>query len=201
MSRTGLLVTIALSLALSLAQYCALAGSLPGQDINSSASITWCAQTQLSTAADVSYMDATGATIEQSADQPACVEVETTVSPVISQPARSFVAPDTNAPIYFTISRSFYSGASLQGKSVKLVGRLRTIDGVQYLDDGAKVTLSDSTTGRKTTFSSQVPVLHDLLTAVPADGGLVIVQGVCRIEPDGSPSLLPFGDSAISAVQ
>ena len=201
MSRTGILAAAALGLTLCLIGSPALCGSIPGEDIISRASLAWCAQTQLSTAASVSYVDPTGETIQQATDQPASVQVDTALSPIVSQPAASFVAPDPSSPVYFTISRSMYSGASLRGKSVKLIGKLRTNDGVQYLDDGATVTLLNPATGLVETFRSIVPVLRDLLTIAPTDGVLVTVQGVCRIESDGRPAILPLSDSAISPVQ
>lgn len=201
MSRTGLLGTIALSLALGLVQCPTFAGSIPGQDITSRASITWCEQAQLSTAASVSYVDADGTIVDQASAQPASVQAEITTPPITSNPAKSFVAPASNAPVYFTLSRSLYSGASLVGQNVKLVGKVRTVGGVQYIDDGAAIVTSDPATGKNTTVSSMVPIRSDLLTNALADGALVAVQGVCRIETDGRPALLPLSDSAVTAIQ
>lgn len=201
MSRTGILWAATLSLLLSMAQTSTFAGSTPGQDISSCASVVWCEQTQLSSGASVSYVDPSGNPVEESSDANASVQAETSLSPIIAGPATSFVAPPTSAAVYFALSRSLYSGASMVGKCVKLVGRVRTIDGALYLDDGATLVSTDPASGRAAATPTLIPVHQDLLTTAPADGTLVTIQGVCRLESNGYPSLLPLSDSAIAEVQ
>lgn len=102
---------------------------------------------------------------------------------IVSNTAVTFVVPDDSAPTYFTIGRSFYYGASLAGKKVKMAGRISVLNDVYSIADG----------------SISVPLRTDLLISQPSvDGTLVTVFGVCRIEDNGQLSLLLLDDTAIT---
>ena len=64
---------------------------------------------------------------------------------------------------------------------------------------GAKPVLVDidPVTGRRIRVYTPVALRIDLLQSPLIDGDFVIIQGVCRREDDGSPTLLPLSDSAI----
>jgi hypothetical protein len=174
---------------------------LPGEDISARADITFREQTQANAGASIAYTDPTGNPGEESHGELASVALETTVQGATSNRVTSFVAPDAGAPIYFTNTRSFYRGASLEGKCVKLIGRF-CVNGASYqLDDGAVLPGVDPATGRKIGIPCPVILRTDLLTSLPQNQDRVIVQGVCRRENDGKLVLLPLSDSAIAQVR
>ena len=189
------------ALMLSLLPLFAYAGCMPGQDINARANVTFCEQTQINTGACISYIDTAGNPGQESPSAPASVLVEGSGASVASGPAVTFVAPDPGARIYFTSTRSFYRGASLVGKCVKLMGRFRTVGGTYYLNDGGVFLALDPITGVKTKTPTPVALRVDLLSSLPREGDTVTIQGVCRREADGSPSLLPLSDSAIARIR
>lgn len=183
---------------LSLIPVSTSAACSPGQDISARATVVWLGQKQLSAGATVSYIDPSGNLNRETADQLAHVQAETSLSPMTTSPAVSFVAPPAGAPVYFTAARSFYSGANLAGKCVKLLGRIHTIDGIRYIDDGSSLLSIDQSTGGRVAVPTPVRLRTDLLASPPADGALVTIQGVCRQENDGSLSLLPLSDASVS---
>ena len=185
---------------LTLLPVFAYGSSLPGQDISARADITFTEQTQAYTAASITYTDPTGNPVEESRAELVSVVLETTALGAVSDPVTSFVAPNPGAPIYFTNTRSFYRGASLEGKCVKLLGRF-CVNGASYqLDDGANLITVDTATGLKIGSSCPVTLRTDLLTNLPNNQDRVIVQGVCRRESDGTLALLPLSNSAITQV-
>lgn len=186
---------------LTLLPMFAYGSSLPGQDISARADITFSEQTQAHAAASITYTDPTGNPVEEPPSEPASVVLETTVVGAVSDPVTSFVAPNPGAPIYFTNTRSFYWGASLEGKCVKLLGRF-CVNGASYqLNDGASLIIVDTATGLKIGSSCPVTLRTDLLTSLPKNQDRVIVQGVCRRENDGTLTLLPLADSGITQVR
>ncbi len=174
---------------------------LPGTQIRAGASITFFEQTQASTSASVSYVDPSGNSVEESPAESAVVALESTADTIESDKVTAFVAPDSNAPIYFTNTRSFFQGASLEGKCVKIFGRFCKNDASYYINDGAVLINIDPATGHNIGVPTPVLLRTDLLTSLPKDQDTVIVQGVCLREDDGSLSLLPLYDSAITVVQ
>ena len=186
---------------LTLLPVFAYGSCLPGQDISARADITFSEQTQAHAAASITYTDPTGNPVEGSPGELASVALETTVQGAVSDPVTSFVAPNAGAPIYFTNTRSFYRGASLEGKCVKLLGRF-CVNGASYqLNDGANLITIDPATGLKIGTPCPVTLRTDLLTSLPRNQDRVIVQGVCRRESDGTLTLLPLADSAITQVR
>lgn len=169
---------------------------LPGQEICARAEITFSMQKTASATASVIYVDSSSGAVKESPSGQASVFLETT-SGAASKTVSSFVAPDPNAPVYFTNTRAFIQGASLEGKCVKLVGRFRTINNSCYLDDGAVRVEKDPRTGKTIGIPCPVLLRTDLLRFLPADGERVIIQGVCRREHGGEPALLILKDSAI----
>lgn len=170
--------------------------SLPGQDISARAEITFSEQRTASAAACVVYVDHCGSLVEESPSEPASVILETTSS-TTSEAVTSFVVPDPDAPVYFTNTRSFIQGASLEGKCVKLLGRFRIINNVHYLDDGAVRVEKDPVTGKTVGIPCPVLLRTDLLTSLPANDERITIQGVCRRERNGELTLLPLSNSAI----
>ena len=189
------------ALMLTLLPAFAYGGCTPGQDINARADIAFCEQRLVNTSASMSYVDPTGNPGEESPSAPASVQLETTSQAVTSNTVTTFVAPNPGAPVYFTVSRSFYVGASLAGKCVKVLGRFRAIGAAYYVDDGGVLVNIDPVTGRRIKTHTPVPLRVDLLSSLPRDGDTVIIQGVCRRESCGSLSLLPLADSAIAQVR
>lgn len=189
------------ALVLSLLPACAFAACTPGQDIMAYASFAYSRQTLLNTHASISYTDTSGNPGQESPGAPASVQVETSVAPIAAGPATSFVAPNPGAPVYFTVARSFVTGPSLTGKCVKLAGRIRVMNGAYYLDEGSVLLTINPATGRKVGVPTQVLLRTDLLTDIPLIGSFVIIQGVCRQEPDGKPSLLPLSSAALVRLQ
>lgn len=197
MTRTSPLVTALLSLLCSTA----FAASLPGQHISAHASVSYCSQSEINASACVDFVDQINAAT-QSASPPSTAIVETSEAPVSAGPAIVFVAPDSTAPLYFTSTRSFYSGPSLVGKRIKLAGRLDLINGVAYIDDGGTIAVLDpSRPGVITRLPVCVALRTDLISSLPADGSLITVQGVVRMESNGQPTLLPLANSGIIRVQ
>jgi len=174
---------------------------MPGTDISARASITLYEQTQSTAGASISYLDTSGNPGEESQTQHASVTLETTADAINSDVATVFVAPPAGAPVYFTNTRSFYAGASLEGKCVKLIGVLRLIGNVNYIDDGGVLLNVDEVTGRKIRTPTPVGLRCDLLTSLPAVGTRVLVEGVCRRETSGSLTLLPLANSAVAQVR
>ncbi len=173
---------------------------MPGQDICARAEITYCEQTQAHAGASIAYTDPSGNPGEESPGEVASVSLETTTG-VECEAVTSFVEPDETAHIYFTVTRSFIGGASLEGKCVKLLGRFRTINNVHYLDDGAVRLEQDPVTGKLRGIPCPVILRTDLLTMLPAQNDRIVVQGVCRRETDGTLDLLPLANSAIAQVR
>ena len=171
------------------------AASLPGQDINARASVIYCTQSEISASARVNFTDSTNAAVK-SASQPSTTIVEATVAPVSAGPATAFVAPDSNAPLYFTSTTSLYNGPTMVGKQVKLAGRLFLINGAAFIDDGGSVATPDGSM-----VPCSVPVRTDLISSLPVDGSLVTIKGIVRTESDGQPTLLPLADSSIVRMQ
>lgn len=193
--------TVLWIVAMSLAPSLVFSRSMPGQDLNASASITYCQITQLDAEASITYLDSAGNLVEESPSTQTTVFVETSLPEATDGPVTTFVKPDTDARVFFTVARSFYMGASLAGQYVKVQGRIRIIGGTCYVDDGSVKLSIDSATGRKIGSPLRVPLRTDLLTSTPLDGEPVIIQGVCRREDDGQLSLLPLSDSAINRLQ
>jgi hypothetical protein len=189
------------ALMLTLLPACAYGGCMPGQDIDARSDVTFCEPRLVNTSASMTYVDPAGNRGEESPSAPASVELETSVDGVTSNTVTTFVAPDSGARVYFTVSRSFCVGASLAGKCVKVVGRFRAIGGAYYVDDGGALLGIDPATGLKIASPTLVPLRVDLLSSLPRDGDRVIVEGVCRQESCGLLSLLPLADSAIAQVQ
>jgi len=187
-------------LVLTLLPVLAYGSCLPGEEICARAEITFSTRKTASVAASVTYVDPCSNAVEESPSEPATVVLETT-SGAASEAVTSFVAPDPGAPVYFTNTRSFIQGASLEGKCVKLLGRFRTINGAHYLDDGAVRVEKDPITGKTIGIPCPVLLRTDLLMYLPVDGERVIVQGVCRLERGGQPALLPLTNSAIVPVR
>lgn len=187
--------SIAFLILMSIACSNALASTLPGQDITARASVAYCVQSDVSASACVVFTDQTNAA-QQSDSEPSTATVETSVAPVYAGPATAFVAPDPMAPLYFTTTNSFYAGASLVGKQVKLAGHLRYLNGTPYIDDGGTTAGADGVST-----PSGVPLRTDLVSSLPQDGTLVTVQGIVRLETNGQPALLPLSDAGIIAVQ
>lgn len=177
------------------------ADSLPGQDITARVTVESCHDTQLNVGANLTYMDPQGNPVEQSPETPVTVTVETSSPTVEAGPAVSFIAPADSSPVYFTVARSFYMGASLAGKRVKLAGRISLINSIYYVDDGSTLLSIDPVTGRRKASALLVPVRTDLLTGMPQTGTPTVIQGVCRLESDGRLSLLPLSDISVALLQ
>jgi hypothetical protein len=188
------------AITLTLLPVFAYGACLPGQDISARAEITFSQKTQAHAGATIAYTDPTGNPGEESPGEPASVDLETT-SGVECAAVTSFVLPDESAHVYFTNTRSFYLGASLEGKCVKLLGRFRTANNVHYLDDGAVLLEQDPLTGQEKGIPCPVILRTDLLTSLPADNDRIVIQGVCRRETNGSLALLPLSNSAIDRVR
>lgn len=192
---------IFLFIMMSLVSASAFADSLPGQDINTQAIMTCQQLTQLNTGTNVTYLDSAGNPTQESEDTAATVYVETSLPSATTGTATTFIEPDADAPVYFTLVRSLYMGASLAGKCVKIAGKIHWIDSICYLDDGSAQMTKNPSTGRIIRDSLRVPVRTDLLTSIPSDGDFVTIQGVCRKESDNQISLLPMLDSAVRHIQ
>ncbi len=172
-----------------------LAASLPGEDINACAGVSYCGQASISAVASVDFLDHHETPVA-SASEPTIATIETHEPAVSAGPATAFVAPDDTAPVYFVTSRSLYSRPSLVGKRVKLAGRFSFKDGAPFIDDGGVVRNQD---GRWDACS--VALRTDLVSKLPTDGELVMVQGIVRMEENGGITLLPLVDENIASVQ
>lgn len=194
-------MSIVVALLMSLSASASFAASLPGQDINAHANVSYYTQSAFSVCATVDFTDSTNAAV-QSSSEPSMAIIESSAAPVSAGPARAFVAPDANAPIYCTVIKALYAGPSLVGKRVKVAGRLFANNGAPYLDNGGNVAVPDpSQPGGMAFVPASVALRTDLIASWPADGSLVTVQGVVRMESDGSITLLPFANSSFVTTQ
>lgn len=191
MTRKSILLLLLLSLLASQV----LAAAIPGQDVTAHARMDYRSEVCITAGAAVSYTDHTNS-IQQAESTPSTAILLLTAGAVTSAPARSFVAPDDCAPVYYTPTSSFYSGPSLVGKCVRVAGKLRKLNGFYCIDDGATVPDPAGPAQLAT-----IPLCIDLLSGVPAEGSTVLVQGVVRLGDDQLPWLLPLGNSSVTVVQ
>lgn len=193
---------ITCALTLSLVCTSAFAGTLPGTQINASSRIAGSIfGAPVNAKAALNYNDSAGVPGPQQISN--TIAVTTTISLPVQQgnEVNTFVAPPDDAKTYFTIARSFYGGASLVGQKVKLAGKVESINGGLYINDGSMFLIKGTNGAKNTTESLPVKLRTDLLNVIPSAGSIITIEGVVREEADGQPSLLPFTDDALTAMQ
>lgn len=134
--------------------------------------------------ASVSYHDSTGNAMPEQSSNPQSILV---------------VAKDPANTVYLTI-KSLYQGPTTLGRTIKLVGEITTdANGVSWISDGSTVTEKDQNgkpVGRKL-YCRVSSVFLSSTSIASAQTGRIIVTGISQTDTDGTPVVIPSGDSDI----